>query len=113
MGAGAHDYCARVRARHHRRLSLVRFFEEPGGVTDGYPGFLLARRRRAFHGGFMARNLEELEAVVRERICRVCTERTIDNACGLEDPSTCALFRLFPEVARAVQSVQSDDIRDY
>jgi hypothetical protein len=61
----------------------------------------------------MARNLEELEAIVRERICRVCTERTVDNACGLEDPSTCALFRLFPQVARAVQTVQSDDIRDY
>ena len=25
----------------------------------------------------------------------------------------CALFRLFPQVARAVQSTNSDDIRDY
>jgi hypothetical protein len=61
----------------------------------------------------MARTLEELEAVVQERICRVCTDRTIDGECGLEDPSSCALFRLFPQVARAVQSVQSDDILDY
>src|SRR6266704_1716770 len=61
----------------------------------------------------MARTLEELEAIVRERICRVCTERTVDGDCGLEDPSSCALFRLFPEVALAVQSVHSDDIRDY
>jgi hypothetical protein len=61
----------------------------------------------------MARTLEELEAIVRERICRVCTDRTVDGACGLEDPSKCALFRLFPQVARAVQSTSSDDIRDY
>jgi hypothetical protein len=61
----------------------------------------------------MARTLEELEAVVRERICRVCTERTVNGDCGLENPSTCALFRLFPQVARAVQTTHSDDIRDY
>jgi len=61
----------------------------------------------------MARNLTELEAVVRERICRVCTDRRVDGTCGREDPSTCALFRLFPQVAYAVLSVQSDDIRDY
>jgi len=61
----------------------------------------------------MARTLEELEAIIRERICRVCTERTVDGACGLEDPASCALFRLFPQVARAVLSTNSDDIRDY
>jgi hypothetical protein len=61
----------------------------------------------------MARTLEELEAIVRERICRVCTDRTVNGDCGLEDPSSCALFHLFPQVAQAVQSVNSDDIRDY
>ena len=61
----------------------------------------------------MTRTFEELEAIIRERICRVCTDRTVDGNCGLEDPSSCALFRLFPQVARAVQSVSSDDIRDY
>ena len=61
----------------------------------------------------MARTLEELEAIVRERICRVCSDRTADGKCGLEDPTSCALFRLFPQVARAVQSTSSDDIRDY
>jgi hypothetical protein len=61
----------------------------------------------------MARTIEELEAIVRERICRVCTDRTVDGECGLEDPETCALFRLFPQVARAVQSTDSDDIMDY
>ena len=61
----------------------------------------------------MDRNLVELEAIVRNRICRVCTERTASGACGLEQPSTCALFHLFPQVARAIQSVSSDDIQDY
>jgi hypothetical protein len=61
----------------------------------------------------MARTLEELEAIVRERICRVCVDGTVEGSCGLEDPSSCALFRLFPQVARAVHSVNSDDIRDY
>ena len=61
----------------------------------------------------MARTLEELEAVIRERICHVCTERTVNGDCGLENPSSCALFRLFPQVARAVQTTHSDDIRDY
>jgi hypothetical protein len=61
----------------------------------------------------MDRSLAELEAIVRNRICPVCTERTVEGDCGLEQPSACALFRLFPEVARAIQTVQSDDIQLY
>src|SRR5271166_3606590 len=61
----------------------------------------------------MDRSLVELESIVRDRICGVCTERTVDGQCGLEEPSGCALFRLFPQVAQAIQSVQSDDIQQY
>ena len=61
----------------------------------------------------MDRSFEELEAIVRSRICGVCTERTTEGQCGLESPSDCALFRLFPQVAQAIQSVMSDDIREY
>jgi hypothetical protein len=61
----------------------------------------------------MDRSLPELEAIVRNTICNVCTERTVDGQCGLAAPIDCALFRLFPEVARAIQSVQSDDIQPY
>ena len=61
----------------------------------------------------MGRSLVELESIVRNRICQVCTERTVDGQCGLEEPANCALFRLFPEVAQAVQSVNSDDIQRY
>ena len=61
----------------------------------------------------MDRSLGELEVIVRNRICGVCTERTVDGQCGLEEPSGCALFRLFPQVAQAIQSVKSDDITQY
>ena len=61
----------------------------------------------------MDRSFDELEAIVRNRICSVCTERTTEGQCGLESPSSCALFRLFPQVAQAIQSVASDDIRQY
>jgi hypothetical protein len=61
----------------------------------------------------MDRSFDELEAIVRNRICAVCTERTDQGECGLENPSTCALFRLFPQVAQAIQSVRSDDIQQY
>jgi hypothetical protein len=74
---------------------------------------MVTRMHVHLRGNLMARTLEELEAIVRERICRVCTDRTVNGDCGLEEPSSCALFRLFPQVARAVQSVSSDDIRDY
>jgi hypothetical protein len=61
----------------------------------------------------MERSLEELEQIVRDQICRVCSDRKLDGSCGLEEPGTCALFQLFPQVARAIQSTHSDDICDY
>ena len=61
----------------------------------------------------MERSLRELEVIIRNRICAVCSERTLDGNCGLEDTGACALFRLFPQVAQAIQSVHSDDINPY
>jgi hypothetical protein len=61
----------------------------------------------------MSRSLGEIEAIVRNRICKVCTSRTVSGDCGLEAPSTCALFQLFPRVAKAIQSVTSDDVQEY
>jgi len=61
----------------------------------------------------MERSLAELESIVRNRVCHVCTERTPTGECGLENPSTCSLFQLFPQVAKAIQSVNSDDIQPY
>jgi len=58
-------------------------------------------------------SLAELETIVRNRICSLCTEHTDEGECGLEDRSSCALFRLFPQVAAAIQSVNSDQIGPY
>jgi hypothetical protein len=61
----------------------------------------------------MQRSLSELEGLVRNRICGVCTDRKNDGTCGLEDPGQCALFRLFPQVAEAIQSTDSEHLDDY
>lgn len=61
----------------------------------------------------MKQSLAELEAIIRNKICNVCTARAANGDCGLEEPSSCALFRLFPQVAEAIQSVKSDDINQY
>jgi len=61
----------------------------------------------------MDRSLVELESIVRNRICAVCTERKADGGCGLEKPTGCALFDLFPRVAKAIQSTNSNDIQEY
>src|ERR1700756_567289 len=61
----------------------------------------------------MQRSIAELESIVRDRICRVCSDRTASGECGLEEPSSCALFHLFPQVAQAIQSAGSDDICEY
>ena len=61
----------------------------------------------------MERSLAELELIIRNRVCHVCTERNPIGECGLEEPSSCSLFQLFPLVAKAIQSVTSDDIQPY
>ena len=61
----------------------------------------------------MKRSLKELENIVRATVCGVCTDRDNEGSCGLENPESCALFRLFPQLARAIQTTHSDDIRDY
>jgi hypothetical protein len=61
----------------------------------------------------MQRSVAELESIVRDRICRVCTDRAASGECGLEEPSSCILFQLFPQVANAIESVHSVDICDY
>ncbi len=59
------------------------------------------------------RSLAELEAIVRNKLCRYCTDRTPEGCCGLERPEECALFRLFPQVVHAIQSTDSDNVNDY
>ena len=61
----------------------------------------------------MQRTLTELETILRNRICGVCTDRNAKGECGREKPVDCALFLLLPEVVRAIRSVDSNDIREY
>ena len=61
----------------------------------------------------MKQSLAELESIVRNKICNVCTAREANGDCGLDEPSSCALFRLFPQVAEAIHSVKSDNINQY
>ncbi len=61
----------------------------------------------------MKPRIEELEAIVRRKICAVCTERTVESVCSLEDPNHCSLFRLFPLVAEAILATQSDSVEPY
>lgn len=61
----------------------------------------------------MKQDLAEIESIIRNRICSICSDRTTDADCGLAEPSHCALLRLLPEVARAIQSVHSDDIQPF
>jgi hypothetical protein len=61
----------------------------------------------------MQRSLAELEQILRGRICHVCSDRRDDGSCGLEKPADCAIFRYLPEVARAIQTTESDDVTDY
>jgi len=72
--------------------------------------YLPFREKRLFH---VKQEFATLEAFVRNRICGVCTQRNADGDCGLEQPSACALFRLFPRVAEAIHSVDGNDIHEH
>ena len=61
----------------------------------------------------MKAKLEELEALVRSRICAVCSDRTVDGICGHPDACQCSLFSLFPLVAQAIQATDSESIEPY
>ncbi len=61
----------------------------------------------------MRPRVDELEAIVRSRICGVCDVRTVQGTCGLENPGGCKLFQLFPLVAQAILATQSENIEDY
>lgn len=61
----------------------------------------------------MDRSLAVLESRTRKAVCAVCSDRAGSGACGLEDPSGCALFSLFPQVVKAISAVRSGDVNDY
>ena len=69
--------------------------------------------RYSLEGVCMEPSLAELEQILRGRICRVCSDRRKDGSCGLEKPAECPIFRYLPQVARAIQTIESTDVKDY
>jgi hypothetical protein len=61
----------------------------------------------------MKPSVEELEAVVRTRLCTVCDKRSVEGSCGVEDPGRCSLFELFPLVAQAILATESEETQPY
>ncbi len=61
----------------------------------------------------MKTRVDELEAIVRNRICAVCRDRTAEGACGMGERESCSLFNLFPLVAQAILATDSDEIEPY
>ncbi len=61
----------------------------------------------------MKTRVEELEAIVRKKICAVCDVRTVEGACGRPEADECSLFLLFPYVAQAILATESDRIEPY
>ena len=61
----------------------------------------------------MKPSLEELEAILQNRICSLCNTRTLEGACGAGEPGHCPLLTLFPLVAQAVAATESDDLQPY
>ena len=61
----------------------------------------------------MRPRVDQLETILRTRICAVCTQRPTPETCPSEDAGRCALFQLFPLVAQAILATQSPDLADY
>ena len=61
----------------------------------------------------MNTRVDELEAILRARICAVCSERTPEGACGRDEEKHCSLFELFPLVAQSIVATGGNDIDAY
>jgi hypothetical protein len=58
-------------------------------------------------------SFDELEAIVRRRVCAACKERTVESICGRQEPGQCSLFALFPLVVEAIVATDSVNAQDY
>jgi hypothetical protein len=59
----------------------------------------------------MQPSTDELVTLVRRRVCRTCA--FCGPCVGFEKPASCSLFRLFPLVARAIQSSHGQEAQNY
>ena len=60
------------------------------------------------HGGS-----KKLEDALRDKICRVCVDRSPVEVCEREAEQDCALFNSLPKIVQAISGVRSDRIDDY
>jgi hypothetical protein len=56
---------------------------------------------------------KKLENTLRERICRVCVDRSLQGDCEKDAAAECALFDSFPAIVQAISRADSDLIDDY
>ena len=56
---------------------------------------------------------EAARAILRERVCSVCTDRLADGSCGLSASRTCAFDKHLDQIVGAVNRVRSPHIQDY
>jgi hypothetical protein len=61
----------------------------------------------------MRPRLEQLEEIVRTRICAICPERESQDTCSPQEAAHCSLFQLFPLVAQAILATDSSELEDY
>ena len=57
--------------------------------------------------------LHQLEALLRERVCRVCTDRNVDGSCDRLPEGSCTIMQKLPSVAEAILNVNSRQMAPY
>lgn len=58
-------------------------------------------------------SIEQLEVIVRKKVCTDCRQRSAEGACAQHEPERCSLFSLFPLVVQAIAATDSDRVEAY
>jgi hypothetical protein len=61
----------------------------------------------------MMYQMDELEELIRTRVCMECIDRTGMGICGMGRVDECPLNRFMPQIVKAVKSVQTEKMDDY
>lgn len=54
--------------------------------------------------------LQQLEALLREKVCSVCTDRNVNGSCDRLAEGSCTVMQKLPAVAEAILKVSSSRI---
>jgi hypothetical protein len=58
-------------------------------------------------------NLQQIEAMLREKICSACQDRRLDGSCERRDAGSCLLFQKLPLAVVAVAGLNSPHLEPY